>query len=117
MTKARQKGKNAENLASNYLREHGYQLITANYHIYGAEVDIIAVNQATGALHIIEVKYRATIDHSIFAVAATKLARMIKASEDFINKNTTYSNHDISIDIIAVDHLGSIEHLQNISLL
>lgn len=76
----RQKGKEGEDIAVEYLTTHGYSIIERNYQ-YGkvGEIDIIAKDPQTGYTAFIEVKMRKSLEYGEPEYAITpKKQSMVK---------------------------------------
>lgn len=107
-------GKKGEQLAVDYLHEHGYVIVERNYRFDKAEVDIIAKKENT--LAIIEVKTRSSIDFGDPQdfVKPKQIKNLVKAVDEYV----TVNNLDVEVrfDIIAIVKQGksySIEHLED----
>lgn len=107
-------GKKGEQLAVDYLLQHGYTITKRNYRFQKAEVDIIAKKENT--LAIIEVKTRSTSDfgNPQDFVKPKQIQRLVKAIDEYV----TVNNLDVEVrfDIIAIVKEGNgfnIEHLEN----
>ncbi len=76
-----------EIFAARYMREHGYEIITANYRCRMGEIDIIA--QKDGFLVFTEVKTRScgSIAKGREAVDFRKQERIVKTAAVFIQNN------------------------------
>ena len=107
-------GKRGEQLAVDYLREHGYAIVERNYRFDKAEVDIIAKNK--DVLAIIEVKTRSSTEfgNPQDFVKLKQIQRLVKAVDEYV----TIKNLDVEIrfDIIAIVKNGKqflIEHIKD----
>ena len=107
-------GKKGEQLAVDYLLQHGYTIIERNYRFDKAEVDIIAQKKDT--LAIIEVKTRSSIDfgNPQDFVKPKQIQRLVKAVDEYVTVNDL--DVEVRFDIIAIVKNGNnyeIEHLKN----
>lgn len=107
-------GKKGEQLAVDYLKAKGYEILNRNYRFDKAEVDIIAKQKET--LAIIEVKTRTNTDFGDPQefVKPKQIQRLVKAVDEYV----TVNNLDVEVrfDIIAVVKNGKqydIEHLED----
>lgn len=107
-------GEKGEQLAADYLVEHGYQIIEKNYRHHKAEVDIIAKKGNT--LAVVEVKTRSTdfFGNPEEFVNQKKIKLLVSA----INHYVVERNLDVEVrfDIIAIINKKStftIEHLED----
>ncbi len=109
-------GKKGEELAVEYLRENGYEILDRNWTYQKAEIDNIA--QKENILAVIEVKTRSSLDFGSPQdfVKSKKIQLLIKAVNAYINYREKDFNDDLNIrlDIIAIHKSGetfAIEHL------
>lgn len=107
-------GKLGEELAVEFLRKDGYEILDTNWTFQKAEIDIIAQKENT--LAIVEVKTRSSLDFGLPQdfVKPKKIQLLVKAVNEYVISN----NLDIEVrfDIIAVHKEGKsfvIEHLKN----
>lgn len=113
-----QKGKLGETIACEYLKKHGYKIITKNWHYSkNAEIDIVAEDNST--LVFIEVKTRKSLDygHPFEAIDRKKLEKIHLAILGYLaSLNKKYKSY--RLDGIAITGLESpvIEHIKNIEL-
>lgn len=113
---ATERGRQAESLAANYLRQRGFQIVAQNWHNRFAEIDLIA--EAKGVIHIVEVKYRHQMEwgSGFDYINRDKLQRLHQAAQHW-RSEADYSG-PIQIDAIAVTGELSrpvIEFLPNIT--
>jgi putative endonuclease len=107
-------GRNGEALATEFLREHGYEILAMNWRSGKAEVDVIAAK--SGKLCLIEVKTRSGTlygDPQDF-VSMQKQRLLIQAAEAFIASHPI--DAEVRFDIIAIKKQGNafrIEHIKN----
>jgi len=107
-------GQSGEDLAENFLKNLGYQILAKNYRTQLGEIDIIA--QEKNELVIVEVKTRKTSDFGYPEefVTKSKIQKIKKATLDFLGKNP----HKFwRIDIISITYQPKIkiEHFKNIT--
>lgn len=93
-------GKLGEELAVEFLRKEGYEILETNWTFQKAEVDIIAKKENT--LAIVEVKTRSSLDFGLPQdfVKPKKIQLLVKA----VNEYVVSKNLDIEVrfDIIAI---------------
>jgi len=108
-------GKDAENLAAEYLIKNGYKILVRNFRFKKAEIDIIA--EKDNKIIVVEVKARST---DIFilpqeAVTKTKIKSIVSATDNFMDELN--KDQEVRFDIISVlpDKKGtlSIEHIED----
>lgn len=107
-------GKKGEQIAVDYLLQHGYAIVTRNYRFDKAEVDIIAKKDNT--LAVIEVKTRSTDDfgNPQDFVKPKQIQRLVKAVDEYVTINDL--DVEVRFDIVAIVKEGNgfnIEHLEN----
>ena len=107
-------GKLGEELAVEFLRKEGYEILETNWTFQKAEIDIIA--QKENILAVVEVKTRSSLEFGLPQdfVKPKKIQLLVKA----INEYVVSKNLDIEVrfDIIAVhkeDKSFAIEHLKD----
>ena len=112
-------GNRGEQLAYDYLKKKGFQIIERNFRIRGGEIDIIAIKDKT--LIFVEVKTRTSTQFgtALEAITAWKLKSLIKTSQFYKIKRPNLPDA-MRIDAVCVmldlqDELISIEHTENIS--
>jgi putative endonuclease len=94
-------GKLGEDLASKYLIENGYSIMTRNFYCRQGEIDIVATKQ--DEIIFVEVKTRTNFYYGRPAEAVNGIKRknMQKASAYFIYKNRL-NNISIRFDVIEI---------------
>ena len=108
-------GKEAEDLAVDFLAKKGYKILVRNFRFLKAEVDIVAETQEE--IVIVEVKARST---DVFlepheAVTKKKIRMLIFAADEFVQQRNF--EKPVRFDIISVlpDRSGNlvITHIEN----
>lgn len=107
-------GKLGEDMAVDYLRSHGYEILERNYHFQKAEVDIIAKKDSIIA--VVEVKTRSTLDfgNPKDFLKPKQIQRLVKAIDHYIVKNDL--EEEVRFDIIAIvkeKNKQTIEHIED----
>jgi putative endonuclease len=107
-------GKLGEELAVEFLRKNGYEILETNWTFQKAEIDIIAQKENT--LAVVEVKTRSSLEFGLPQdfVKPKKIQLLVKA----INEYVVSKDLDIEVrfDIIAVHKENksfAIEHLKD----
>ncbi|MEM6831709.1 MAG: YraN family protein, partial [Bacteroidota bacterium] len=97
------KGILAEQLAQDHYKNHGYEILEANYRHHRAEVDFIALNEQESLLVFVEVKKRSRSDFGDpeTFVSENQVGLIKEAAEAYILGINW--NKDIRFDIVAVD--------------
>ena len=109
------KGKEGENLATEYLMQKGYRIMQRNVTFKKNEIDIIAIDK--NEIVFVEVKERAT---DIFGSPYEKVNKkkqelIIKVADNYIIRNNI--NLEARFDIVSIVNIDSeepkIEHIIN----
>lgn len=107
-------GKNGENLAENYLRQKGYQVLERNWIYNKQEIDIIA--SIDEFIVFVEVKTRSTEiwGNPEEAVSDTKIKRIVNAADFYIKEHDIekFARFDI-IGIITNKQKTQIMHFED----
>lgn len=109
-------GKFGEDYAAKFLETKGYSIITRNFRIRSAEIDIIA--QIDDVIVFVEVKARSDIRHGLpsEAVNFRKQKKIIRAAGVFL-QNENFSDCACRFDIVEVylrgDFVEEINHIEN----
>jgi putative endonuclease len=110
------KGKEAEELATKFLKEKNYTILKRNFHFGNiGEIDIIAKDKDT--VVFVEVKARSNpkFYDPLEAITKSKQKNLIAVAKGYIMINDLI-NTDFRFDIISIDYSVSpeiIEHLEN----
>lgn len=111
----RQIGSQYEQVAAEYLQEHGYKILEKNYHAgrYG-ELDIIAQDY-DGLLVICECKYRSrnALGSPLDAVDWRKQQKICRCTLFYYKKCGYGLDHSCRFDVIAISGNGTVEHIKN----
>jgi putative endonuclease len=115
----RDEGRRGENIAAEYLRQKGFQIIDRNFRIRGGEIDIIALDGNT--LAFIEVKTRSSNEFGtpLEAISYFKLKSLIKTAQFYKIKHP-HLPESMRIDAVAIvlspdGSVASIELVKNIT--
>ena len=100
-----------ENLATEYLRSLGLEILERNFRSKFGEIDIVA--RDSDELVFCEVRERSSRDFggALESVDERKMGRIQKTVEIFLQKNNWKG--DYRIDVIGI-HKGEIEHIVNV---
>ena len=107
-------GKLGEELAVEFLRKNGYEILETNWTFQKAEIDIIA--QKENILAVVEVKTRSSLEFGLPQdfVKPKKIQLLVKAINEYVvSKDLDF---EVRFDIIAVhkeDKSFAIEHLKD----
>lgn len=96
------KGRQAENIALEYLQKQGLKIIKSNFSCKCGEIDLIMYDNEF--LVFIEVRYRkqTQFGHPLETINNSKQQKIIKAIQFFLMKNPTYNQFPCRIDAIAL---------------
>lgn len=94
------KGLRGEQIAHQYLKDKGYQIISQNFRFSRSEIDLIALKQ--GVLVFVEVKFHQDKGFGFpeEAVSLAQQARVAQAAEQYIYESNWEG--DIRFDILAI---------------
>ena len=100
MASHNQLGKEAEQMAVNYLAGKGYEVLHCNWRYSRYEIDIIAIKNEL--LRIIEVKSLKSSDlrHPEEGVTKKKFKYLLKAADEFLFQNQQYRH--VQFDILSI---------------
>jgi len=114
METTRQKGTAAEEIAVNYLKNKGYEILDQNWYTQHYEIDIIA--KKNGIVAIVEVKSLNSnyMREPFQSVTRNKQRMIISATNTYIRKHNI--DDEIRFDIISIitnRNEPQIEHIEN----
>ena len=114
----KRKGLHYEDLAKNYLVQHGLTLLRQNYHSRFGEIDLIMLQQEV--LCFIEVKYRNSMGFggAASAIPTQKQRKIVKTALIFIAENDRLKQHSMRFDALLMQQntdrqSNSINWIQN----
>jgi putative endonuclease len=95
-----QLGREAEQMAVNYLSENGYEILYCNWRYSRYEIDIIA--KKNDLLRVIEVKALQTsrLRYPEESVTKKKFKYLLKAADEFLFQNQQYRH--VQFDILSI---------------
>ncbi|MCS7278205.1 MAG: YraN family protein [Aquificaceae bacterium] len=105
------KGAEFEDLAVEYLRSIGYQIIHRNYRCKGGELDIIALDG--NRLVFVEVKGGKTkkLGDPAEKINRRKMRRLLSCIEEYLSKNPV-ENYSFEVVVVrgpSVEHIREVE--------
>jgi len=108
----RARGASAEDLAAEYLINHGYKILGRNYRVKSGEIDCVASDR-DGTLVFVEVKSARTgsCGHPFSWVDAAKQRTLARVAKWYLAEHRLKSCA-CRFDVIALSN-GKIEHLRN----
>lgn len=109
-------GRFGEQIAKQYLEEHGYKILDQNYYTRYGEIDLIC--EKNKVIVFVEVKTRTSSVYGFpeEAVVRKKIKNLTAAGNKYmINKNNHWQIDVVAI-ILSEKHGAKINHLKNCSL-
>lgn len=109
----RQVGTQYEDMAAEYLAEHGYEIVERNYRNAYGEIDMIA--KKDGVIIFTEIKFRTTNlwGDPLEAVDRHKQHQIIQVALYYYMKHGYSEDMPCRFDVIAIYGDGTIRHEQN----
>ena len=100
----RELGGLGENIASNFLKANGIEILVRNYFTIFGEIDIIGIEKKT--IIFIEVKLRKSFKYGIpiESINSKKLKRIRRIVDFFLSENMLFENYDCRFDIICLTY-------------
>lgn len=100
-TSSRTIGKNAEDLACDYLQRQGLKFVSANYQCKCGEIDLIMWDAAT--LVFVEVRHRKVRDYGdgVASVTKTKQRKIIRTATYYLQANNLLDKTLCRFDVVA----------------
>lgn len=91
-----------EDIATEYLIEHGYKIIDRNFSCKSGEIDIVAKDKEY--LCFIEVKYRENNKYgdALEAINYKKQQKLFKCANIYITANKLVENLNYRFDVVAI---------------
>lgn len=102
MMNQRKKGEAAENVAVQFLKLQGYQILARNFYARTGEIDIIA--EESGYLVFIEVKFRKNTEYGYPAQAVDqkKQEKIRKTAMVYLKKKHISFERSIRFDVVEI---------------
>jgi len=96
-------GRQAEQLAFEFLLGHKLRPVARNFHCRGGEIDLIMLDD--DCLTFVEVRYRATaaFASASHTVDCHKQRKIIRTAAMFIASNSRFSNYIMRFDVVAIE--------------
>lgn len=99
LSQRQQRGQRGEQIAADYLRQRGYQIVAQNWRCPLGELDIIAQQGAT--LVFVEVRLRTNVEAAIETVHRSKQKRLARLAERYLSDHPAAPD-DWRVDVIAI---------------
>jgi putative endonuclease len=104
-------GSHAEDLATEFLLEHGFEIVERNYKCLIGELDIIAIDG--DVMVFVEVRSRASVAYgdAIETVNRRKQRKVTRVAEVFLQHKQQYASFpEYRFDVIAINGEREITH-------
>jgi putative endonuclease len=115
MTQKQKTGQQGEQIAANYLQQHGYEILARNWHCPYGEIDIIARHHQT--LVFVEVKTRRGRHNALASITPGKRQRLVASVHIYLNR-AQLADAVWRIDAIAITLTAGnppqIDHVQDV---
>ena len=109
LTRRQQSGRRAEDLAAEFLRAHGCEILERNYHRRLGELDLVA--REGGVLVIAEVRTRASgrWGGAAASVDRRKQQRITRAALQLLQQRRELAQLPVRFDVLVVSDLAGAE--------
>jgi len=99
-------GRQAEQLAFDFLIKHDLRPVARNFHCRGGEIDLIMLDRS--CLTFVEVRYRASAAFTAAShtVDYHKQRKIIRTAAMFVARNRQFSTATMRFDVIAIEGPG-----------
>lgn len=96
-------GHTAEQVALDYLKQQGLQLVQQNYRWHGGEIDLIMQEGDTRVF--VEVRYRQSLSHggALPTVDFRKQAKIVKAAKVYLHQHNLTDNIYCRFDVLGLE--------------
>lgn len=96
-------GQHWENLAEQFLVEHGLKLITRNFSTKVGEIDLIMRDEQHVAF--VEVRYRSAsrFGGAVDSITTEKRHKLVRCAKVFLNRHRNWARYPCRFDVIAYD--------------
>lgn len=101
-----------EDIAADYLKDNGFEILERNYKCKIGEIDIIALKD--NIIRFIEIKYRKNSDYGypIQAISKKKQIKIMKTAQWFIAERKISEDFGCSFDVISIQGSGGPNNIQ-----
>jgi len=106
---SRAKGNIAEERASVYLKEQGFEILERNFYTKFGEIDIITYKEET--FHFVEVKSGEDYEKAIQNMTPRKIGRILRSVDVYIKKNGLDSDYCIDAVIVTPNEITLLENI------
>jgi len=113
----KQIGQRGEQIAAEYLRRKGYDIITLNWRCQYGEIDIVARQQEVIVFVEVRARHTSTTEAAFESVTPRKRQRMLNSAYAYVNAHDLPEETDWRIDVIGIALRHSapplIDHAEN----
>lgn len=108
-------GKDGEDRAVDYLKQHGFAILNRNWRTKHGEIDIIALKDETLVFFEVKTLPSGNLETLAHELNERKQKRIAETAKCFLAINRKYSNSFIRFDVIVVDMPGfsPVYHIEN----
>ncbi|HEX3398580.1 MAG TPA: YraN family protein [Steroidobacteraceae bacterium] len=105
-----QRGAAAEELAAQYLRVRGLEILARNLRCKAGELDLVCLD--AGVLAIVEVRQRESPEYggALSSVTWAKQRKIIRAAQYFLGREKRWRNFATRFDVLAIEGLPDGAH-------
>lgn len=109
-----QRGLAGEELAGEYLQQHGLQLVTRNYRCKLGEIDLI-MQERDHTLVFVEVRYRQNNSHggSAASVTINKQQKLIRTALYYLQNTKLLNKVACRFDVLAISGPNQVEWIKD----
>ena len=103
-TKASELGRWGEQRAAEYVESLGWEVVDRNWRCPSGEIDIVAWDEQTGTLVVVEVKSRSgrAYGDPLEAITDAKASRLVRLAAAWLREN------EVSVPRVRVDAIGIV---------
>ena len=113
----KQRGKLGELYTVDYLKKHGYSIITSNYFSRYGEIDIVAENEKYIVFVEVKTKNKYAVTNAFERITESKIKKMIKTALTYITRNSITKQPRIDCAEVVVNaddtSLININYIEN----
>jgi len=105
-------GKHAEDLACDYLHQHGLRVLERNYHTRFGEIDLVMRDHDTTVF--VEVRYRrdTNIVDPLSSIDWRKQAKLTRTAHYYLQQHKQHALAPARFDVVAITDHGTQNHIQ-----
>ena len=96
-------GRNAEQLAYDFLKKKGFKLLQQNYRCYQGEIDLIMQDKEETVFIEVRSKNRADFCSAVESITDAKQRKIIRTATHYLQKQNTLDTTPCRFDVIGID--------------